>query len=186
MAKPQDEDRIVRDNSADRASRSTQVEEERQPRTLMDMSDEERSRFLRDEFTNSALPSLPPIPGFHMCWLSTTNQYDSIMRRVRLGYRPVKVDEMPQFVSLSMKTGEYAGCIAVNEMILFKIEEEVYQLLMKTYHHDMPEQEADKLRDMVRQLQSGELSKNKPMIAEVGDGTEELLRRERKKPVFAS
>lgn len=178
------DEKVVRTN-ADRAPRSQQVDEARQPMGLLDMSEEERSRFLRDEFVNSALPSLPVLPGYHLCWLSTTNQYDSIMRRMRLGYTPVQFKEMPQYESLSLKTGEFSGCIAVNEMVLFKIPEDVYHALMKAFHHDMPEQEAEKLRDMVRRLQSGELSNGKPLISETGNGTEELLKRERRKPLFA-
>lgn len=187
MAKSSDNDeRLVR-GQEDRESRSNFVEEERQERGILDMSDAERARFLRDEFVNSALPSIPPIPGFHTIWLSTTNQYDSIMKRQRLGYRPVKREELPQFESLSLKTGEFAGCIAVNEMILFKIEQEAYEALMKTFHHDLPEQEDEKLRAMLEAMKSGNISpKSKPMISEMGNGTEELLRRERRKPIFAS
>ena len=35
----------------------------------------ERAEAFRDRWQNSALPDLPGgiIPGFHLCWLSTTN-----------------------------------------------------------------------------------------------------------------
>lgn len=180
-----DDERIAR-TDADRASRSKTEDGDRAGREMLDMTDEERSRFLRDEFTNSSMPSLPAIPGYHMCWLSTNNQYDTIMKRMRLGYRPVRATELPPgYSSLTLKTGEHEGCIAVNEMVLFKIPEDVYQALMKTFHHDMPQDEADKLRRAWEQLKSGELSKAGPLIKELGDGSEELLRRERKNPIFA-
>lgn len=189
----QDDERLSRDRTAqpdregaDRASRSQTADGDRQGREILDMTLQERMQFLRDEFTTQTLPSIPPIPGYHVCWLSTTNQYDTIMRRMRLGYRPVRATELPPgYSSLSMKTGEHEGCIAVNEMVLFKIPEDVYQELMKVFHHDLPNEEADKLRRMVEMLKSGELAKAGPLIQEVGDGTEELLRRERKNPVFA-
>ena len=39
----------------------------------------ERAEAFRDKWQNSALPDIPggTIPGFHLCWLSTTNNYDS-------------------------------------------------------------------------------------------------------------
>lgn len=179
------DERIAR-TDADRASRSQTVEKDRAGRELLEMTNEERSQFLRDEFTSSSLPSIPPIPGMHMCWLSTNNQYDTIMKRMRLGYRPVLATELPPgYHSLSMKTGEFPGCVAVNEMVLFKIPEEVYRALMKTFHHDMPQDEADKLKRTWEQLKSGELTNAGPLVKEIGDGSEELTRRERKNPIFA-
>ena len=56
----------------------------------------ERVEAFRDRWQNSALPDLPEgaIPGFHLCWLSTTNNYDSIDKRMALGYEPVKASEL--------------------------------------------------------------------------------------------
>jgi hypothetical protein len=182
----EDADERVARTDASRASRSATEDSDREGRAILEMTQEERSQFLRDEFTSSSLPSVPELPGYHLCWLSTNNQYDTIMRRVRLGYRMVRSTELPPgYSSLSIKTGEHEGGIATNEMVLFKIPTDVYQALMKTFHHDMPAEEQEKLKRTWEQLKSGELG-NKPMIAhDVGDGTEELMRRERKNPVFA-
>ena len=57
------------------------------------ISAQERRRAWSEEMTQSALPKLDPLPGWHLCWLSTTNSYDSIDKRMRLGYVPVKSDE---------------------------------------------------------------------------------------------
>lgn len=182
-----DDERVAR-TGASRASRSqTPEEDDRRGREILDMTDEERAQFLRDEFTTQTLPTVPPIKGYHVCWLSTTNQYDTIMRRMRLGYQPVRPDDLPQgFASLSLKTGEYSGCVGVNEMVLFKIPENVYQALMKTFHHDLPNEEADKLRRSWEAINNKGLAGDKgPHIPEIGDGTEELLRRDRRKPLFA-
>jgi len=61
------------------------------------MSAQERRKMWSDEWTQSALPKVPEIPGWHLCWLSTTNAYDSIDKRMRLGYVPVMADEFPGF-----------------------------------------------------------------------------------------
>ena len=85
----------------------------------------ERLEAFRDKWQNSALPDLPPgiLPGFHLCWLSTTNNYDSIDKRMALGYEPVKASELGKgFEALGkMSSGKFEGCISCNEMVLFKI-----------------------------------------------------------------
>jgi len=55
-------------------------------------SNRERIEAFRDRWQNTALPDIPEglLPGFHLCWLSTTNNYDSIDKRMALGYEPVK------------------------------------------------------------------------------------------------
>jgi len=53
-------------------------------------SSHERKKMWTDEWTQSALPNVPELQGWHLCWLSTTNGYDSIDKRMRLGYTPVK------------------------------------------------------------------------------------------------
>ena len=54
------------------------------------ISAQERKKMWSEEWTQSALPKLPNMDGWHPCWLSTTNSYDSIDKRIRLGYVPVK------------------------------------------------------------------------------------------------
>ena len=102
----------------------------------------ERIDAFRDKWQNSALPDLPKdaIPGFHLCWLSTTNQYDSIDKRLALGYEPVKAAELGNgFESLGkMSSGKFEGCVSCNEMVLFKIPEEIYQEVMRMLHLEDP------------------------------------------------
>ena len=76
----------------------------------------------------------------HLCWLSTTNQYDSIDKRIALGYEPVKAAELGKgFESLGkMSSGKFEGCVSCNEMVLFKIPEEVYQEVMRLLHLEDP------------------------------------------------
>jgi len=108
------------------------------------LSAEERRRLLRQDWVQEVLPSPPLIPGFHCCWLSTTNSTDPVYKRIQRGYVPVKASEVPGFGSqYTASGGEFDGCILCNEMLLFKIPEQLYQDLMMIYHHDLPlEQEA--------------------------------------------
>ena len=105
-------------------------------------SKRERAEAFRDKWQNSALPDLPGgvIPGFHLCWLSTTNNYDSIDKRMALGYEPVKAAELGKgFESLGkMSSGKFEGCVSCNEMVLFKLPEEIYQEVMRMLHLEDP------------------------------------------------
>ncbi|NBW12834.1 MAG: hypothetical protein EBR82_32905 [Caulobacteraceae bacterium] len=107
---------------------------------------DERRKMWKDEWTQSALPNAPAIPGWHLCWLSTTNSYDSIDKRIRLGYVPVKADELPGMENNRVKAGEHVGFIACNEMLLYKIPEDIYQDVMAHFHHEAPLEEANKIR----------------------------------------
>lgn len=105
-------------------------------------SKRERAEAFRDKWQNSALPDLPvgAIPGFHLCWLSTTNNYDSIDKRMALGYEPVKAAELGKgFEALGkMSSGKFEGCVSCNEMVLFKLPEEIYQEVMRMMHLEDP------------------------------------------------
>ena len=102
----------------------------------------ERVEAFRDRWQNSALPDIPAgtIPGFHLCWLSTTNNYDSIDKRMALGYEPVKAAELGKgFENLGkMSSGKFEGCVSCNEMVLFKLPEEIYQEVMRMMHLEDP------------------------------------------------
>jgi hypothetical protein len=117
------------------------------------VSSQERRKMWSDEWTQSALPKLPDLPGWHLCWLSTTNSYDSIDKRIRLGYVPVTQDEMRGFENYRVKAGEHAGYIACNEMLLFKIPIDMYQDIMLQMHHEKPMEEAEKIRVQLESLQ---------------------------------
>ncbi len=142
------------------------------------LSAEERRRLLRQESVQEILPTPPNIEGFHCCWLSTTNSTDPVYKRMQRGYTPVKASEVPgfggQFVAVG---GEFDGCIACNEMLLFKIDKQTYVDLMNIYHYDMPkEQEAsirEKIDSMREHLGSGEEATNVEMegsFANLGRG----------------
>ncbi len=114
------------EGDSSRASRdSSDVQRQDTDGTVTSRS-ERRKAFL-NEWQQQALPTPPDIPGYHLCWLSTTSSYDPIQKRIRLGYEPVKASDVPGFDAFSMKSGEWKGFISANEMLLFKIPLDRYQ-----------------------------------------------------------
>jgi hypothetical protein len=127
----------------------------------------------KDEWTQSALPAVPELKGWHLCWLSTTNSYDSIDKRIRLGYVPVKSEEFPGFENYRVKAGEHVGFIACNEMLLYKIPMDVYQDVMAHFHHEAPLEEANKIR-MQAEQQVGRDSTGKRLGQVEGEGLDNI------------
>lgn len=134
------------------------------------VSAQERRKMWSDEWTQSALPKLPEMKGWHLCWLSTTNSYDSLDKRIRLGYVPVRADEFPNFENFRVKAGEHVGLVACNEMILCKIPEDMYQDIMLQMHHEAPMDEADKIKVQIEQLQGNRDSSGKSLGQVEGEG----------------
>jgi hypothetical protein len=122
-------------------------------------SKRERAEAFRDKWQNSALPDLPGgvIPGFHLCWLSTTNNYDSIDKRMALGYEPVKAAELGKgFEALGkMSSGKFEGCVSCNEMVLFKLPEDIYQEVMRMLHLEDPLEHQRNITASVRDTAQG-------------------------------
>jgi hypothetical protein len=112
-----------------------------------EISEDERLEMFRMNLYNDALPSIPDIPGYHVCWLTTTNKNDTIQMRIRLGYELIRGDDVPGMDLVTQKTGEYAGCVAVNEMIAARLPLSLYYRYMQEAHHDAPLREEDKLAE---------------------------------------
>ena len=134
------------------------------------MSAQERRKMWSDEWTQSALPNVPGIPGWHLCWLSSTNGYDTIDKRMRLGYVPVTADELPGFDNFRVKAGENVGKIACNEMLLFKLPMDIYQDVMTQLHFEAPMDEEEKIRAQVENLQGAKDSNGRRLVQKEGDG----------------
>ena len=137
------------------------------------VSADERRKMWKDEWTQSALPAVPNVKGWHLCWLSTTNSYDSIDKRIRLGYVPVKAEEVPGMENSRVKAGEHVGFVACNEMLLYKIPMEMYQDVMAHFHHDAPLEEANKIRLQAEQ-QVGRESTGKRLGMVEGEGLDNI------------
>ena len=112
-----------------------------------ELSDDDRVEMFRQQFIQAALPDLPKIPGYHTCWLTTTNPRDSIQARIRLGYEPIKPEEVPGWEYVSIKTGEWQGFVGVNEMLAFKLPMSLYKKYMQAVHFDAPNDEEARLAD---------------------------------------
>lgn len=157
MASSTHDERIAKRASGDvaRADRLTLDRSATENRENTDsVRKSERHAMLRD--TNTLLPIPPDMPGYHLVWLTTTNQKDSIEQRQRLGYELVKRSELPDFALNSQKSGEINDDrIMVNEMILAKILYEDWVEDMTYLHHTVPNESAKNLRDSVRIGQDG-------------------------------
>jgi hypothetical protein len=158
-----------------RASQNREVTENRE------ISDDDRVEMFRQQFFQSALPDLPKIQGYHTCWLTTTNPRDTIQARVRLGYEPVKPEDVPGWEYATIKTGEYAGFIGVNEMLAFKLPMRLYQMFMEEAHFNAPAREDEKLVAMTEGLREQAERAGGRLIE--GDGMADL-RHVPERPVF--
>lgn len=177
-----DEERARNDGSDDRENRAM---EDRAIAEQREFTDDDRLELFKMQLFQHVLPDLPKIPGWHLCWLTTTNPSDSIQKRMRLGYEPVKREDVPgwDYDKLSLKTGEYAGLIGINELVAFKIPMHLYQSYMTEVHHNQPNQLAEKLT--MDQEEANRMAKQQKSYVESYDGLEEIKEELRKKPVFA-
>ncbi len=140
-----------------------------------EISDDERVEMFRQQFFQSSLPDLPKIPGWHTCWLTTTNPRDSIQMRIRLGYEPVKPEDVPGWEYATIKTGDWVGFIGVNEMLAFKLPISLYERYMLEAHHLAPLREEEKLTDTAEFLEQ-QASASKSRL-HIGEGNAEMGQR---------
>ena len=149
-------------------------------RSNRNLKDDIRLKEFRKQFHHDVLPDLPKIPGYHVCWLTTTNTHDPIQARVRLGYEPVRPSEVPGWKFASVKSAFVEGdVISVNEMIAFKIPLDLYEEMMRIAHHERPLDEEDRLKQRVEQTKQAMRAAAGPGMAneirvEAEDGMEEL------------
>lgn len=143
------DDRLVKNSGANSRAPRDSADVDRVQQDGLNLSAAERRRMLRQEWVQEVLPSPPAIPGFHLCWVSTTNSTDPVHKRIQLGYQPVKASELPGFDQYKINGGSFDGCVACNEMILFKIPMDVYQDLMTIYHHDIPLEQEQSIRERI-------------------------------------
>jgi hypothetical protein len=153
-------------------NRDSRVMKDRPITQNREVTEDERVEMFRQQFFQSSLPDLPKIPGWHMCWLTTTNPRDSIQMRIRLGYEPVKPEDVPGWEYATLKSGDWAGLVGVNEMLAFKLPISLYERFMKEAHHDAPMREEEKLTDTAEFLE--EQAKMSKSRLTVGEGNAEM------------
>lgn len=167
-----EDDRLKTDPAvADRAAREALDRTVSENRTL---TEDDRLEMFRQSLFNDALPDLPKLPGYHVCWLTTTNHQDPIHRRLRLGYELITKEMVPGFEYASLKTGEYAGIIGVNEMVAARLPMSLYEKFMQEVHHNAPNREDEKLTATVDALHEQAERAKARLIEE--EGTKELRR----------
>lgn len=136
---------VARSTKAASVSRRNRASDDRTATQNRVLTDAERLAEFRKSFYQSVLPDLPPIPGYHTCWLTTTNPRDPIHARIRLGYEPILATDIPGWKFAQIRSGDYEGAIGVNEMIAFKLPLELYEAFMYEAHHVQPLAEEQKL-----------------------------------------
>ena len=82
----------------------------------------------------------------------------------------------------TLKTGEWSGFIAVNEMLAFKLPMSLYQRFMQEAHHDAPLREEQSLADQSDAIRE-QLMRSGSNVTE-GDGLSELRQSNPARGVF--
>lgn len=148
------------------ATRSRAVTEDRKN------SDASRLEEFRNMNAQAMLPTLPKIPGYHVCYLTSDNSRDSLQARFRIGYEPIPIEEAPGFEYAVGKSGSLAGYIVINEMVACKIDEDRYQMYMLEAHHYAPGREEEKLTSQADAI-AADLKRKGASLSE-GDGLEAM------------
>lgn len=151
------------------------ADENRTSRSVTDRSisedrentDHVRASARRNEFLTNILPDPPELPGYKLIWLSTTNNVDTIQTRMRRGYVPVKLEDIPGYESWQIKSGDWTGFVGVRECLLFKIPVKLWEEDMQYLHHQAPLDEERGIKDGIKGLQ-GELGNKGKLLIESG------------------
>lgn len=173
------DDRLKKELGASRRNREADDRKVVENRAV---SEDDRLEMFRQQLFNDALPDLPDLPGYHTIWLTTTNPRDPIHRRMQLGYEPIKPEEIPGMEYASIKTGEWAGFVGVNEMLAFKLPMSLYQKFMQEAHHDAPLREENKLAETAEIMREQAARAGGKLIE--GDGMTEMYDQSPYAPVF--
>ncbi len=152
----------------ERAQRSADQRAATEGDGALRLDDDVRVEMFRNTLFRTSLPNLPPIPGYHVCWLTTTNPRDNLPQRRQIGYEPITPEDVPGFEHLRGKDGEMAGYVSINEMVAFKIRDELYQKYMMISHHEAPLEEEEKLENALASLQQQARGIKGKIVAEEG------------------
>lgn len=184
MANPRKSIKRIRKDAANREDRAMNDRAITQRRQL---TDGERVELLRRANFQASLPNLPSIPGYHVCWVSTTHPSDTPQGREQLGYTYIERAEVPEFTYTDQKSSDFPGLVSWREMIGMKIPLSTYQLYMEELHHHEPARSEEKIFNEA--LQVGETAaqaakRGGKMRAPVVEGGTEELGQARDAPNF--
>lgn len=147
-----------------------------------ELNEDERLEMFRDALEQSCLPDLPPMPGYHLIWLSTTNQRDTIAWRTRLGYELITSDMIPGWRGDSTKAGSLPNVVSINEMVAARIPIRLFNMYMAEVHHNKPLQDEEKLRANISLMK--QQAEEYGSVIDEGDGTRNIVQRARPMPEF--
>lgn len=175
MANPRKSIKRIRKDAANREDRAMNDRAITQRRQL---TDGERVELLRRANFQASLPNLPRIPGYHVCWVSTTHPSDTPQGREQLGYTYIERAEVPEFTYTDQRSSDFPGVVSWREMIGMKLPLSTYQLYMEELHHNEPARSEETIFNEA--LQAGEVAAQsakrggKMRTPVVETGTEEL------------
>ncbi len=169
-----DDERLAKDADIVGSAKASRRLEDREVTQDRELTEAERLELFQNNLFNAALPSLPPQPGYHMCWLTTTNPRDSIHHRLRLGYELLRAEDVPGMEHAMLREGPYEGLVGIEEMLAARLPNSLYQSYMKAAHHDAPRAEEEKLQATVDSIREQAESAGAKLIE--GDGMTDLRR----------
>lgn len=139
------------------------------------------------QWNQASIPRILNDDDWHYCWLSTTNSYDPIHQRMALGYEPVRPEDVAgnlSFTSPPMSSGEFAGCVSVKEMVLFRIPREIYQVAMEEMHFNEPNRLEQSVKEMFDEAANLAGRSGRSLGRDVGDGVHALGSEHSQAPIF--
>lgn len=138
------------------STRRSRLAEDRSTTENRVRTDADRLAEFRNSHAAAFLPRLPDIEGYHCCWLTTNNPRDSLQYRERLGYVPIRADEVADTGTFDNCVGKQGtpmdGLIHVNEMVAYKIPRHLYDAYMREAHHTAPRAEEQKITERAEEL----------------------------------
>lgn len=157
--------------------------EERDNAEDRELLEDERLELFLETQHQTVLPNLPPMAGFHVCWLTTSNPRDSIQWRQSIGYELMTIDSCPQWRGVAGQIGGLQNCVCINEMVAARIPISLYNKLMRAVGHILPLREEEKVRAQTQLLAQN--ARERQIQVQEGDGTADIVQRaERPIPVF--
>ena len=136
------------------------------------LSFEDRMAAYRNEMYSNVLPTMPKIPGYHTCWVSTNSQTDTPQWRESIGYTRVKPEDVPGFEHVAVTGGLYAGSIMLNEMLAMKLPQEIYLGYMQIAHSERPMDHQKKMGAGLQNLHAN----GDGVKVEMADGSQSFMR----------
>lgn len=105
---------------------------------------------------------------------------------MRMGYQAVKSGEITGIdtTGLTQKSGEWVGCIGINEMILFKIPQDLFQQIMTEFHHEQPLDEERSIREKSEMISDDLRDREGTPLVEMEPDMKQLGRRPKRNPTF--